>query len=621
MTTLHHGAARAEHITVLGIQPLLAELDGLDVHEQLDVIRSFTFSGFLRTPDVERFMATCYEVPQMPALRFVYLYFLCKRIEDYIGDARYSLCFEELMQQRRKRHRHSVAPLSVSCCGNPSNTCDDGIAVKKLGVDLPLSCSDKNLYSNEGLVENEYTDATTVSNGMDNETCALYIMPNSDGNACNTRTRIADVYRACRELSMDEKTHLCLIVEAMTRGQRDNVLWNVLRDGTISSSKFPRVLKRLNTAKNIFNPWPITNDYYVASPVAFGLRSEFTAKLVLSELVYPHKSPVPELGFMLSPADGIFGVSLDMCFNATISNNGTVQFPANCEVYEIKSRFKYLFAKSEFDPLHVPYQALYENPGSDTLATFIRAVPRPAVEVVHDGCIPTETEYLITTDTAWGHRTVRKRRLNAKHRETAIAIRLNARTQSVVYILDDPVHTGGKIGIKAKFPINVFANPRHAYFYQILLQYKIVKNYIQHAASAATVASTTASHTGTSTLTVTGGDVGAQNGSLSELNGPGCFPVEPTLSALGSLRAFVVSAFFRKRHSSDPIKCTIGSRQLSTELEIPVAIIVTPVIVPHAVVVDSVCKAADFWKSCAQEEFVYAPWAGSHLFAAGDITP
>lgn len=156
-------------------------------------------------------------------------------------------------------------------------------------------------------------------------------------------------------------------------------------------------------------------------------------------------------------------------------------------------------------------------------------------------------------------------------------LRYNSTVESTVYVLTDPVDTQGKIYIKASFNIEIFINPCHSYFYQILLQYKVVTNYVQ---------------------------------------------LSPTNKSLGSVKNFMVSAFFRKRNFTDPAECYIGdTEKLDTDVEIPVALIVTKVRIPHGVIVESIQKAANFWTKCSEEEFQYGPWVPSVLFAGGDITP
>lgn len=489
-------------IDIIDPTPIGDILDGTDIEEQLSIIRLCTFSNFIRSHQMLDFVKELGHAPRMPTTRFVYLYFLCRKIKDFVGDSRY---------------------------------CD---------------YIDRIINNNKDMTDYEK----------------------------DHRRGIFEVYRACESLGQTERTNLCLIVEAMTRGQHENVIWDLLRDGTISSSKMQRTIKRQISSKNIFDPWPIDNDQYVASAVAFGLRCEGVVKNILRFLIRPGDTSILDMGFMLSPIDALFGASLDMCFNASFNKDGTVNFHSDCEIYEIKCRFKYTFSKIEFDPIYPTYQRLYAEPNKKNFIDFINSISKPAVEFLLDGRIPTERDYLLTFDNDWNIKQQRKRKMCAIHQAIERTIKSNSYTESTVYILSDPSLTNGKIDIKAQFKTCIFINPKHAYFYQILLQYKITTNYIQYNA-------------------------------------------DPAGNTLGKPKTYVVSAFFRKRNSEDPTDCTIGQENLSIEQEIPVVVIVTPVYIPAFLILESISKAAEVWKNCAEKEFEHAPWAPSALFAGGDITP
>ncbi|ATA58266.1 Alkaline exonuclease [Eptesicus fuscus gammaherpesvirus] len=400
------------------------------------------------------------------------------------------------------------------------------------------------------------------------------------------------VYAAFDAAGPDALARLGLVLEAMTRGQHFNTLWDVLRDGIISASKFSRAIKQQGSAK-IFSPWPIQNNYYVASPLAFGLRCESTVREVLCRLICRNKRSVTRCGFLQSPLDGIFGVSLDLCLNAHTEDGakgapGHITFGSDAEIYEIKSRFKYLFAKTDCDSIYPAYRELYERPGKEALVAFLHAIPRPAVEFVPDGRLPTEADYLITADNDWNVRHAQRHRklTTPTHNLVARCIARNSRRASTAYLLSDPSLNGGKIDIKAQFRVDVFVNPRHAYYSQVLLQYKVVKSYIS---------------------------------------------LQPGPPGLGSPGCFIVSAFFRQRAPDDPALCTIGdsggaaeeaANELGPGTEIPVLLIITPVVFPPDTIADSLSRASNFWTRCAEEAFPHAPWVpDSVVAAAGGCSP
>ncbi|AJG42962.1 deoxyribonuclease [Harp seal herpesvirus] len=474
--------------------PLCDELDGFSLEECKEQLSHLTFSNFIKCKAVQDFIFNSTEQPRLPAMRYVYLYYLFQRVGDYIGDTKVLALFE-----------------------NATHT-------------------NKNQILN-----------------------------------------LKEIYTVCENMDHHTQAGICLAIESITRGQHNNMLWHVLRDGIISSSKFYQSVNNQVISRKLFCPWPIDNNYYVASPLAFGLRCEDVMKTIMAQLICYKKSTTSfEFGFMQSPKDCIFGVSVDMCTNVTTDNDDLLVFRADSEIYEIKCRYKYLFSKSECDATYLKYNKLYMNPCKGTFIDFINSVSKPGVEYVPYGKLPSKSDFLITSDTAWEGKAKRKRNLTCIHKTIAEGLKANRFIESDVYLLTDPSETEGKIDIKARLSIPMFANPDHSYFYQVLLQYKVVTNYIQYHSKG----------------------------------------------GLGTLKNYLVSGFFRKRNHCDPATCTIGeSGLLDSSVEIPVLVIVTQVVIPHSIVQDSLVKAANFWCSSAQEEFEQAPWVSSSLFADGDITP
>ncbi|UTM04659.1 deoxyribonuclease [Equid gammaherpesvirus 2] len=502
--------------------PLYDELSGLSQPETKCKLEEFTFSNFLKARRVREFLRA-HAVAKLPAMRYVYVYYLFSRIGDYIGDDTVLAIFGEFM--------------GVSDAGKGRGEGDGESDVH-----------------GEGEEEGDGGGEAEPGAGPD----------------------IPEVYRVCECLPVRTKCRISLAIEAITRGQYENNLWEIFRDGIISSSKFYHAVRQQNSSKKLFQPWPIVNNYYPLSPLAFGLRCEDAVKTLLAEFVCGRKEVMCDVGFLQSPKDGIFGVSLDMCANVSVGRDNLLEFRADAEIYEIKCRFKYNYSKIECDPLYQKYVSLYNSPSKTTLIRFLSGINRPAVEYVPPGKLPTKNDFLLTSDRDWDLSPKRKRNLTPAHKSLYDCLRANEHASSQVLILSDPSETEGKIDIKARFDVDVFINPEHSYFYQILLQYKVVKNYIQYHSS------------------------------------PG----------LGSLKTFIVSGFFRKRNHSDPLECSIGGRgTLDSACEIPVLLILTPVYIPHCVVTESLKKASQYWNQSAEEEFSHPPWVSSSLFADGDMTP
>lgn len=472
---------------------LLDALGHLPVEEQKQKLSEFNFSNFLKTHQIRDFLMTYKKIPAMPTMRYVYLYYLFRRIGEFIG-------------------------------------------------------------------ESEILDIYEA------EAHNFYKLPT-----------VSQVYELCSKFDNTIINKICLVIEKITRGQHENYLWDILRDGIISSSKLLWAVKQQAGVKRLFNPWPIQNNHYVNSPLAFGLRCEDVVKEVVCDLIYKNGEACFGCGFLQSPLDGIFGVSLDLCFGSRKDADNLIVFEPSSTIFEIKCRFKYLFSKEECSLVYQQYKNLYNTPDKQNFIRFINSINRPAVEFLPEGRLPSETDYLLTFDHDWNLKSTKKRKLDCTHFIIQDALAANMHTTSTVFVLTDPAETGGKIDIKGKIKTQLFINPCHSYFYQILLQYKVVSNYI----------------------------------SLSS-----------TPNQLGSVKCFIVSAFFRRRHFSDPAECSVADNEpLSLHVEIPVLIILTPVYIPKSVLSDSILRAAKFWSDRSEEELIIAPWVPGALFANGELTP
>lgn len=450
--------------------PLDEEVSDYEFEDHMAALASYTFSNFIKSPEVQDFLKQVKNGDSMPHLRYAYIFFLFKKINMFIGDSSPLSCF------------------AVSLCEKSAPS-------------------------------------------------------------------VGEVYDFCRAMSDRTRWKLCLALESLTRGQDNNALWSLLRDGVISSSKFWRAVKDIGGSSNhLFDPLPIVNNYYVAGPLAFGLRCESVVKDVITGLIFPQKSSIKNFGFMQSPMDAMFGVSLDLCLNTGAED---LLFTPRSELFEIKCRYKYLFSKASHDRLFPLYEALYMEPTKRHFINFIFGISHPAVEYVPADRVPTDNDYLITADPDWNLSKKRKRKLNNTHALIEQCIRQNSTSESVVYLLTDPAKHHGVIGIKSSLTLNLFINPKHPYFSQVLLQNKIVGEYVEFV------------------------DGGADQ----------------------DVRSFVATGFFRQRDSCDPKVCTIADQTLPTDTEIPVAILVTPLHIPRGVSEESLRRATTYWNNCFQETF------------------
>ncbi len=154
----------------------------------MEEMTSYTFARFLRSPETEAFVRNLDRPPQMPAMRYVYLYCLCKQIQEFSGETGFCDFVSSLVQE---------------------NDSQDGPSLKS-------------------------------------------------------------IYWGLQEATDEQRTVLCSYVESMTRGQSENLMWDILRNGIISSSKLLSTIK--NGPTKVFEPAPISTNHYFGGPVAFGLH-------------------------------------------------------------------------------------------------------------------------------------------------------------------------------------------------------------------------------------------------------------------------------------------------------------------------------------------------------------
>ncbi|AJE29680.1 ORF37 [macacine gammaherpesvirus 12] len=474
-------------------KPMVQEMALLDIDEQQRLISKMSLANFLRHDCVRAFFDEAKRGISMPAMRFVYNFYLFAKVGDFIGNTDvYDFYITKVFKGRRL-------------------------------------------------------------------------------------TLLADVYDACLNMHPHDRHHVCALIEQVTRGQNINPLWDALRDGIISSSKFHWAIKQQNSSKKIFNPWPIVNNHFVAGPLAFGLRCEEVVKKILATLLHPGEAHCEDYGFMQSPLNGVFGVSLDFGINVRSDPKDGLEFHPDCKIYEIKCRFKYTFSKMECDPIYAAYVKLYQKPSMQTLKGFLYSIAKPAIEFVGEDKLPSESDYLVAYDKEWEVCPRKKRRLTAVHHLVKKCMIHNSTAPSDVYILSDPQETGGQINIKAHLRANLFVNVRHSYYYQVLLQSLVVQEYISLSK-------------------------GTKN--------------------LGTQKNFIATGFFRKRQFEDPSNCTIGEfTPLDPHVEIPTLLIVTPVYFPSVAKHQLVKQATEFWSASAREAFPELPWDLSSLCANAPPTP
>lgn len=358
-------------------------------------------------------------------------------------------------------------------------------------------------------------------------------LPLGDVTGCDVTTDPDQaVENACLALSTKLKglpqsvqTVLFKRLEKITRGQSHNAVWHMLRTDTVSATKFYNAL--------VFGSAMLVSDQRSRSfseGVRFGVEHECVIKALLEfHVMGGRESICGGLGLLIDPTSGLFGASIDMCFGVekTVADD-LVVVNANSVIFEIKCRYKYLRDKG--DP---NVTKILSDHDEQSVIDFILSHPIPGVEYRAHGDTPSGREFLVSRDTRFD----RKKRsrpgkspdilkpyledlLYVNENETSDVIVFDTkgpragyesgdffsefrdmRTDSALSDLErrhdalssDGENDGGAFGLgcedtpelidklcvfeKRRFKLPVFANPRHQYYFQTLIQQYVLSQY------------------------------------------------------------------------------------------------------------------------------------------------
>lgn len=350
-----------------------------------------------------------------------------------------------------------------------------------------------------------------------------------DTDACNVRDDPdRAVESACLALSVSIKrlpqsrqTLLFKRLEKITRGQSCNAVWHMLRTDTVSATKFYNAL--------VFGSAMMSHDQRsktFAEGVRFGIEHERVIKTLLEfHVMGGRESVYGGLGLLIDPTSGLLGASIDMCFGVDkTAADDLVTVNANCVIFEIKCRYKYL--RDRCDP---NVMKILSGQDDQSVIDFILSHPIPGVEYRARGDVPSSREFLLSRDVRFD----RKKR-SRPGRSPAILrpyledlLYVNEKEVSEVIVFDtremcvsggdlepadahgDPTPRGtrvdedgcasepsggadafglgcentpelvGKLCVfeKRRFTLPVFVNPRHQYYFQTLIQQYVLSQY------------------------------------------------------------------------------------------------------------------------------------------------
>ncbi|QQL09904.1 Ba134 [Baboon cytomegalovirus] len=304
------------------------------------------------------------------------------------------------------------------------------------------------------------------------------------------------------------------LLEKESRGQSRNVVWHVLRLDSVSATKIYEAFI------SGFPPSPVHQPSRAgASPgIQFGLQHEGVVKTMVEFHVTHGREPVRDgLGLLIDPTSGLIGASIDLCFGVRKSSSGdarsSLRISPCASVYEIKCRYKYL--RSKTDPF---VQSVLQRADAAAVAKLLLSHPVPGVEFRHDAEVPSAREFLLSHDPLFKATLKRGRPikppdalrdyihdllyLNKTERSEVIVFdaknvddTINASLSPTGPVAEDAVETGsdsqsslhdentpdllGKLTIYevSRFSLPAFVNPRHQYYFQLLIQQYVLSQY------------------------------------------------------------------------------------------------------------------------------------------------
>ncbi|AWV68019.1 M98 protein [Murid betaherpesvirus 1] len=378
-------------------------------------------------------------------------------------------------------------------------------------------------------------------------------------------------------------------IERDSRGQAANPVWHALRVDTVSATRFHDVLatRKIAFRKDL-------DVRHSSEAVRFGMQCESVIAQVLREFVAEGRGGVSDIGLLLDPASGVLGASLDFCSGLSRDDDGLLVVAPGAAIFEIKCRFKYLRSRDDR-----AVQGLLDDPGLRSFAEFILDHHTPAIEFRHQGQLPTSRECLVSYDRVF-RQTCKRRRTGVVSESLRLwidgLIKENSEVLSTVFVFDARAaesETGAAtcvgddgdedfilsaerpplyldLFLKAAFAAPVFANPRHPYYCQTLVQHYVLSQYYINAHRD---------------------------------------PERMSPDELPSV--YLVSAILRKRDESERGRVIRINGHRSDCDEVPLCVVVTPVRLDPHFARDAVSSVLDVWEGDIGKKTGLALWVQS----------
>ncbi|AHV84045.1 deoxyribonuclease [Human betaherpesvirus 5] len=210
------------------------------------------------------------------------------------------------------------------------------------------------------------------------------------------------------------QVELFQLLEKESRGQSRNSVWHLLRMDTVSATKFYEAFVSgcLPGAAAADSSGGGGSHYTgsragVSPGIQFGIKHEGLVKTLVECYVMHGREPVRDgLGLLIDPTSGLLGASMDLCFGVLKQGSGRTLLVEPCaRVYEIKCRYKYLRKKE--DPF---VQNVLRRHDAAAVASLLQSHPVPGVEFRGERETPSAREFLLSHDAALFRATLKRAR-------------------------------------------------------------------------------------------------------------------------------------------------------------------------------------------------------------------
>ncbi|AHC02862.1 alkaline exonuclease [Elephant endotheliotropic herpesvirus 5B] len=260
------------------------------------------------------------------------------------------------------------------------------------------------------------------------------------------------------------------VIEKMTRGQSNNLLWFLVRSRLVTGSSVVKQCSykpsMTNLAHNIFRPaskWEV-----------FGRMHEPIVRNIIACFIERRPIPISSentLGLLIDPFSGTFGASIDLCYGVE-ERDGLICVGDRAHVYEIKCVARYIYNFSDVE-------GFLNEPTLEDFANIIKGATFPIIEHRPLGNTPSSGTHLVSHDKIFSINRKRKN-IYESNDEVKKLLSKNSELKSIIYIMrekKDDDHQNMSLECTAIFTSNIFLNARHKYFDQVSMQYFVLTQH------------------------------------------------------------------------------------------------------------------------------------------------